>query len=155
VCRYWFRLYIFKFRIRTSIEELHKEEEALLDTIEDLKHQKYLLDQFTKTKVNLITDKVNQMFELARFKLFHTQVNGDIKETCEVMVNGVTYDGGLNNAMRINAGIDITNTLSKYYGIELFMFVDNSEAVTELKESASQQIQLIVSEQDKQLRLEV
>lgn len=141
-------------RIRTSIEELHKEEEALLDTIEDLKHQKYLLDQFTKTKVNLITDKVNQMFELARFKLFHTQVNGDIKETCEVMVNGVTYDGGLNNAMRINAGIDITNTLSKYYGIELFMFVDNSEAVTELKESESQQIQLIVSEPDKKLRME-
>lgn len=140
--------------IKKSIEEYHSKEDSLLDVIEELKHQQYLLDQFTKTKVNLITEKVNEMFDLARFKLFHTQVNGDIKETCEIMSDGITYDGGLNNAARINVGIDITNTLSTYYGIELFQFIDNAEAVTQLKESNSQQIQLIVSEADKELRME-
>lgn len=140
--------------IKKSIEEYHAKEDSLLDVIEELKHKQYLLDQFTKTKVNLITEKVNEMFDLARFKLFHTQVNGDIKETCEIMSDGITYDGGLNNAARINVGIDITNTLSKHYGIELFQFIDNAEAVTQLKESNSQQIQLIVSEDDKKLRME-
>lgn len=139
--------------IKNSIEEYHQKEDSLLDIIEELKHQQYLLDQFTKTKVNLITEKVNEMFDLARFKLFHTQVNGDIKETCEIMVDGVTYDGGLNNAMKINVGLDIIQTLSKHFKIEAPIFIDNSESVTQLKEVPAQQIQLIVSEADKSLRL--
>ncbi|SDK81645.1 AAA family ATPase [Lacicoccus qingdaonensis] len=142
-------------QLKQSIDDYRKEEESILDTIEDLKYRKHLIDQFTKTKVNLITEKVNSMFDLARFKLFHTQVNGDIKETCEIMVDGVTYDGGLNNAMRINAGLDIIGVLSKHFEVEAPCFVDNSEAVTQLKEIPSQQIQLIVSEPDKKLRLEV
>lgn len=140
--------------IKKSIEEYHQKEDSLLDIIEELKHQQYLLDQFTKTKVNLITEKVNEMFDMARFKLFHTQVNGDIKETCEIMVDGVTYDGGLNNAMKINVGLDIIQTLSKHFNIEAPIFIDNSESVTQLKEVPAQQIQLIVSEADKKLRLQ-
>ncbi|WP_250130178.1 hypothetical protein [Jeotgalicoccus sp. WY2] len=141
--------------IKKSIEEYHSKEDSLLDVIEELKHQQYLLDQFTKTKVNLITEKVNGMFDLARFKLFHTQVNGDIKETCEIMVDGVTYDGGLNNAMKINVGLDIIQTLSKHFNIEAPIFIDNSESVTQLKEVPAQQIQLVVSEADKRLRLRI
>lgn len=141
--------------IKKSIEEYHSKEDSLLDVIEKLKHKQYLLDQFTKTKVNLITDKVNEMFDLARFKLFHTQVNGDIKETCEIMVDGVTYDGGLNNAMKINVGLDIIQTLSKYFNVEAPIFIDNSESVTQLKEVPAQQIQLVVSEVDKKLSLTI
>lgn len=141
-------------QLKQSIEDYRKEEESILDTIEDLKYKKHLIDQFTKTKVNLITEKVNGMFDLARFKLFHTQVNGDIKETCEIMVDGVTYDGGLNNAMRINVGLDIIQTLSKHFGVESMIFIDNAEAVTQLKETEAQQVQLVVSEQDKNLRME-
>ncbi|WP_271401475.1 hypothetical protein [Salinicoccus roseus] len=142
-------------RIKASIMELHQEEERLLDLIEELKHDQHLVDEFTKTKVNLITEKVNGMFDLAQFKLFHTQVNGDIKETCEIMVDGVTYDGGLNNAMKLNVGVDICNTLSDHFNVEVFQFIDNSESVTELKRSVGQQIQLIVSERDKSLRMEL
>ncbi|GAB3062016.1 AAA family ATPase [Salinicoccus sesuvii] len=140
-------------RLKGSIEEYHQEEERLLDLIEKLKYDQYLLDEFTKTKVNLITEKVNQMFDLARFKLFHQQVNGDIKETCEIMVDGVTYDGGLNNAARINVGLDIVETLSNHFNVEAPIFIDNSESVTQLKEVPAQQIQLIVSEQDDKLKL--
>lgn len=140
-------------RIKSSIQEYHQEEDKLLDLIEDLKHQKYIIDEFTKTKVNLITEKVNGMFDLARFKLFHQQVNGDIKETCEIMVDGVTYDGGLNNAMRINVGLDIIQTLSKYFEVEAPIFIDNAESVTQLKNTEAQQIQLVVSTRDQTLRL--
>lgn len=138
--------------IKKSIQEYHQEEDKLLNLIEGLKHQKYIIDEFTKTKVNLITEKVNSMFDLARFKLFHQQVNGDIKETCEIMVDGVTYDGGLNNAMRINVGLDIIQTLSKHFEVEAPIFIDNAESVTQLKSTEAQQIQLVVSEIDKELR---
>ena len=32
-------------------------------------------------------------------------------------VDGVEYSGGLNNAARINVGLDIINTLSQHYKI--------------------------------------
>ena len=60
----------------------------------------------------------------------------------------------MNNAARINVGLDIINTLSEHYGITAPIFIDNAEAVTSLIQTAGQQIRLIVSEKDKQLRVE-
>ncbi len=60
---------------------------------------------------------------------------------------------GLNNGMRVNVGIDIINTLSRHYGIHVPLFIDNAEAVTRLEDSTSQVIRLVVSEEDKELRI--
>ncbi|WP_078370813.1 hypothetical protein, partial [Staphylococcus aureus] len=76
------------------------------------------------------------------------------EETCSTTVNGVEYDSGLNNASRINVGLDIINTLSKHFKVTAPIFIDNAESVTELIKTESQQIQLIVNEQDKKLRME-
>ena len=138
-----------------EIEKLRTQEDTLRSTIEDLQYQLYLLDQFTVTKVNLITEKVNSMFKLAKFKMFNKQVNGELKETCEITVDGVSFDKGLNNAARINVGLDIIETISNYYNTFAPIFIDNSESVTDVFETTSQQIKLVVSEDDKQLRMEL
>ncbi|MFP3381455.1 hypothetical protein SB767_34615, partial [Bacillus sp. SIMBA_069] len=54
-----------------------------------------------------------------------------------------------------NVGLDIINTLSEHYGITAPIFVDNAEAVTKMIDTSTQVISLIVSEKDKQLRVEV
>ena len=46
------------------------------------------------------------------------------------------------------------NTLSAYYGFVAPIWLDNSEAVTQLLETKGQQIKLYVSEADKALRIE-
>ncbi|EXQ65605.1 hypothetical protein V760_02867, partial [Staphylococcus aureus F23613] len=51
-------------------------------------------------------------------------------------------------------GLDIINTLSKHFKVTAPIFIDNAESVTELIKTESQQIQLIVNEQDKKLRME-
>lgn len=86
--------------------------------------------------------------------MFDVQVNGGVVETCETLFDGVPYSGGLNNAARINVGLDIINTLSEHYGFTAPIFVDNREAVTKLIETRGQVISLIVSEPDKKLRVE-
>ena len=73
---------------------------------------------------------------------------------CETTYNGVPYSGGLNNAARINTGLDIINTLSEHYGFVAPIFVDNREAVTQLIETKAQVISLVVSKPDKVLRVE-
>ncbi|KIL73724.1 AAA family ATPase [Bacillus badius] len=136
------------------IHELEAQERQLAAEYEDLEQQLYLTEEFIRTKVNLLEEKINSKFKYARFKLFETQINGGLTEVCKTTFSGVPYDSGLNNAAKINVGLDIINTLSQHYNFLAPIFVDNAEAVTKLIDSDSQLISLVVSEKDKQLRVE-
>ena len=136
------------------IEELAAEQKTLAAEFERLESELYLTEQFIRTKVNMLENRINSKFKYARFKLFDVQINGGVNECCETTYNGVPYSGGLNNAARINAGLDIINTLSEHYGFVAPIFVDNREAVTELIETKAQVISLVVSKPDKALRVE-
>ena len=130
------------------------EEKKLSKQYAELEKQDFLCEEFIKSKVELMEEKINSKFELARFKMFSEQVNGGIKEVCETTYNGVPYSD-LNNGMKINIALDIIRTLSKHYETYLPCFIDNAESITRLLDTGSQMIRLIVSEKDKQLRVEV
>lgn len=136
------------------IKELEAQEKKLATEFEELEHQLYLTEEFIRTKVDLLEERINSKFKYARFKLFEEQINGGLKEVCETTFEGVPYSGGLNNAARINVGLDIINTLSAHYDVQATIFVDNAESVTKLIDIDSQVISLVVSEQDKELRIE-
>ncbi|MCY7570982.1 AAA family ATPase [Bacillus pumilus] len=135
------------------IEELKEEERKMADDYNEVEQQSFLIEEFIRTKMSLMEERINSKFKYARFKLFEEQVNGGLTETCETLYEGVPYSKGLNNAARINVGLDIINTLNEHYGISAPIFVDNSEAVTNLIDVNAQVISLIVSKQDKQLRV--
>lgn len=139
--------------IEDNIKELKESEATARRNIEELQYQKYLLDKFTVARVNLITNKVNDMFDVARFKMFKEKVDGELEETCLITVDGIAYDEGLNNAMRINVGLDIIETISKYYNSFAPIFIDNAESVTDVYDTTSQQIRLAVKEDEAELRL--
>jgi len=136
------------------ITELREEERKLAGEFEKLEHELFLTEEFTRTKVSLLESKINSKFKYARFRLFEEQINGGLKDVCKTLFNGVPYEGGLNNAARINVGLDIINTLGQHYGFSAPIFVDNAEAVTQLIDTDAQVIRLVVSEGDKKLRLE-
>ncbi|MRG86977.1 hypothetical protein [Salinibacillus xinjiangensis] len=136
------------------IAELEKQEEQLAKEYEELEKELYLTEEFIRTKVDLLEEKINSKFKYARFNLFKQNINGGLEEICDTTFEGVPYDSGLNNAARINVGLDIIDTLSKHYGVQAPIFVDNAESVTKLIDIDSQVISLVVSESDKQLRVE-
>jgi len=136
------------------IRELKEQERKLAAEYENLESELYLTEQFIRSKVKLLEDKINSRFQHARFKLFDVQVNGAVVETCETLYKGVPYPD-LNGAAKINIGLDIINTLSEFYGFSAPIFIDNREAVTRLIDTKAQVISLIVSEKDKKLRVEI
>jgi len=143
-----------KEKAEERIEELSAQEKELAGKYEEFEHQLYLMEDFDRAKVDLVESKINDHFELAEFKLFEELVNGGLKDTCETLYNGVPYSSGLNNGSRINVGLDIINTLSKHYGFRAPVFVDNAESVVNILDINSQMIKLIVSGEDKELRVE-
>jgi len=135
------------------IKQLMAEEKKLANEYAAFEQQDFLCEEFIKRKVDLLEEKINAKFELARFKLFEEQINGGIKEVCETMYNGVPYSD-LNNGIKINIGLDIIRTLSDHYGLYFPIMIDNAESITKLLDTESQMIRLVVSEPDKQLRVE-
>ena len=126
------------------IAELKDEERKLAETLAKVEKEEFQCEAFIKAKVKLMEDSINEKFKYVSFKLFNTLVNGAVEECCVATVNGVPFDS-VNNAGKINAGIDIINTLCNHYGVNATVFIDNAESVNELLECESQVIRLIVS----------
>lgn len=138
---------------KKRIEELRKHERDIADRILDMEKKQYLIEEFIKTKVNILESSINSKFKYARFKMFNVLVNGALEECCETLVDGVPF-ADANTASKINIGLDIINTLTKYYGITAPIFIDNRESVNDLIETDSQIVNLVVSK-DKRLKVEV
>lgn len=139
-------------KLEKRIKELEKEEKNLAKLYEDQQKIIYLCEEYTRTYVKLVSDKINESFNLVKFKLFETQINGGILETCEATYKGVPYSD-LNNAAKINAGLDVINTLSNKLDLKVPIFIDNAESVNELIETDTQIIRLVVSK-DKELKID-
>lgn len=140
-------------KTKLRIEELQNEEENISMKIQELEGEQYALEEFTKTKVELLENAINSKFEIVKFRLFDTQINGGLIECCDTLVNGVPYSD-VNNAHKILAGLDIINTLIKFYNTSAPIFIDNRESINEIYPINTQIISLIVTT-DSQLRIEV
>jgi len=142
------------------ISELEKQEQDLGKQYEEAKFALYLCEKFSRVKAALLTDKINDRFRSVSFQLFSKNITNDgIEDVCEVLIP--TVDSRripfaiANNAARINAGLEIIGVLGEHYDIQLPVFVDNAESVTRINSINSQLIRLVVSENDKKLRLEL
>lgn len=135
------------------IAQLEEEQIDIASKVLELEGQEYLAEQFIRTKVDMLESRINSKFSQVNFKMFNEQINGALVECCDTLIKGVPFQDA-NNAAKINAGMDIINTLTAHYGITAPIFVDNREAVNRLIPTDSQVINLIVS-QDKTLRVEV
>lgn len=137
---------------RKRVEELKEDAKNAAKCLEAIENMLYLIDEYSRYKTRFVEDSINSMFRIARFRLFREQANGGVEDRCDVVYDGVPYIN-VNNGAKINVGIDIINTLSKSYGVTVPLFVDNAESVTKIESSDSQIIRLVVSENDKELRI--
>jgi DNA repair exonuclease SbcCD ATPase subunit len=136
------------------IEELKKEERKLAKKYEELEREMALCEQFEKTRAELLESKVNNLFEMAEFKLFEVYQNGSIKPTCRTLYKGVPYNTNLNSGHQTLVGIDIINTLAEHYDFRAPIFADNCESITNEIKTKSQLIQLVARKGVKELRIE-
>ena len=139
--------------INHRILELENQQQKLVAEKNALDEASFLMDEFIKAKVNMLEENINSRFKLARFKMFNVMLNGNVEECCETTYKGVPYSS-MNNAARINVGLDIINALTSYYKVNAPVFIDNAEAVTEFVPVNSQTIKLIVDESKPQLTVE-
>ena len=137
---------------KQRVDQLREDARNSAACLEAIEKMLYLMEEYSRYKTRFVEDSINGLFRIARFRLFREQANGGVEDRCDVVHDGVPYIS-VNNGMKINLGIDIINTLSTAYGVKVPLFVDNAESVTQLEHCGSQIIRLVVSEYDKELRV--
>ena len=144
--------YTLNADIQKRVIELENQQQKLAAEKNLLDETSFLIDEFVKAKVDMLEESINSHFEYARFKLFNVLVNGNIEECCETNYKGVPYRS-MNNAARMNVGLDIINALTSYYKVNAPVFIDNAEAVTDFIKCNSQTIKLFVDPDFKELTM--
>lgn len=137
-------------KVKDRIAELEEEQKSIGQKIAEQEQMIDLTESFIRAKMNMISEKINEKFGgKVTFKLFETQINNGIKETCECQWNGKS---DMSNGEKIVAGLYIIKALSELYSVSCPVFVDNSEAISDgnFPDMDSQVIELRVSN-DKEL----
>lgn len=115
-------------QIDDRIAELQMQQREVAQKVSDAEKMLYTLEQFIRFKMDRVSESINAKFDGVSFKLFENQINGGLKETCELTVHGVPY-GSLNNGHKIVAGLKIIKALQELYGVSVCAWIDNAESV--------------------------
>jgi DNA repair exonuclease SbcCD ATPase subunit len=134
------------------VQELEDQEGTMAQQLATLEGTEYTILQFEKAQMDELENRINDRFKIVKFKMFKQNINGGEEPCCITLVNGVPYPD-VNTAGKIQAGLDIINTLSSHYGVQAPVWVDNRESVTNLPETECQLINLIVNEHAPKLTL--
>lgn len=138
---------------KKRILELEEEYKCCQYELARLEGVEFTIQQFCKARIEHVESRINGMFKLVRFKMYEQQINGGEIETCEATVDGVPFSD-LNNAMKINAGLDIINAICRANGIVAPIFIDNRESVSDIVSTQSQIVNLIVDANCKTLKIQ-
>jgi len=132
-----------------DIEEKEKAIEENTKTYSEAFKIETQAEKFEKIKASMVEDKINNAFEYVGFKLFEEQINGGIKPTCVITVDGIPYND-VNSAGKIHAGLDIIKKLQSKLHIQAPIFMDNAECLSswEIDMNGTQMIRFFVAKNE-------
>lgn len=127
------------------IEELNQQKKELQKAKAQLQGKEDLIADFERAKMDEVERRVNALFQFVKFKMYRQQIEDEKQVAdCVCYIDGVRY-ADKNNAGKINAGLDVINTLSAFHKVNAPIFIDNAESVNEFIPVASQLITLVVT----------
>ena len=141
-------------RIITLIDGINEEQKSLVSQLSELERREDIARQYQDRQNAILEQRVNEHFQIVRWRMFRTVNNGGEpfqEPYCECYVDGMAYHDGLNQAARLNAGLDIINALCIHYSVSAPIVLDNAESTINILPTVGQQIRLQVADTDLQL----
>ena len=136
-------------RISELIEKAKQDKESYQNQLDELDEKLDLANEYNKKSCQLLEENVNGHFSYVKWSMFTQDLDGNMKPYCECYHDGVPYSR-LNGAAKVNAGIDIANTFSRFYQVSAPMVLDECESVNDpIYSGEQQQIRLKVTTDDK------
>lgn len=140
-------------KYNTNNNDLLKQQSEASIKIVDLKGELSAITKFQKVKMSLVEESVNSEFEIVKFRLWEIYNNGNDKECCTILLNGVPFSD-LSTAQKTHAGLDIIKRLQVEANVELPLFIDNRESVIDIPDMPNQIINMIVDKDCLELKID-
>lgn len=116
-------------KIDERIEELRQMQVENAQVIANETRKLDLLQEYNRTKIKMLTDSINEYFDVVKWVMFQQQINGAYAEVCIPTVDGTSYDGLLNHGAKILTEIDICMAFQKANKVELPICIDDTESL--------------------------
>lgn len=81
-------------------------------------------------KNTMLQESVNKHFDIISWKLWDTQRNGEYKDACVPLINGLDYRDEQNTATQIFAKIDVLNGFQKFFNLDYPIILDYAESLS-------------------------
>lgn len=118
-------------KAQDRVDELKEEQRNVSQLLADCQKELDLLRDFQKAKCDMLTDKINSMFKFVKWRLFKQNLTDDnFQEVCDPMIENEPYGRRLNHGSRALAELDICNTFQNIHGVNLPVFIDDSESLS-------------------------
>lgn len=116
-------------RLDERIGQLKEEQKVVGQNVLKQERMIALLEDYSKAKIALLEDSVNQYFSLIKWKFFETQINGGMSEVCRATVNGIDHDTLLNKSDKLLCQLDLVRGFQKANNVSLPCMQDDMESV--------------------------
>lgn len=141
-------------KIQSLIAGINDEQKELVRQLSELERKEDVANRYQDRQNAILEERINEHFSLVKWRMFRTVNNGGDpfdEPYCECYVDGVAYHDGLNQAARLNAGLDICNALCKHYNVSAPIIIDNSESSLNILSTTGQQLRLEVFDSELQI----
>lgn len=143
-------------RIDTEVENLTAKQREISQEIAHIEKGLLLLKDFERKKAEMLESDINGNFEIVKVRMFEPQQNGELKDVCQITIDGESYDRNLNHGTKILAEIDICQAFQKKYDVCLPIIVDDCESLDDWRvPNIENQLITIKRSDDKELKIEV
>ena len=135
------------------VSELNEELKSLGQVQADIEKNIDTVLNFSIQKNKALAEKINPYFKHFQFSFLDYSIDGNPVETCKMICNGVNYFDGLNYSDKILCDIDLLRGLQALNGLNLPIFVDNSESVNTTRLPSAEQQMIVLRVTDDDLRV--
>lgn len=111
------------------VAELNEELKSLGQVQADIEKNIDTVLNFSIQKNKALAEKINPYFKHFQFSFLDYTIEGNPVETCKMICNGIDYNSGLNHSDKILCEVDLLNGLQEMNGLNLPIWIDDSESV--------------------------
>lgn len=112
-----------------QVAELNEELKSLGQVQADIEKNIDTVLNFSIQKNKALAEKINPYFKHFQFSFLDYTIEGNPVETCKMICNGIDYNSGLNHSDKILCEVDLLNGLQEMNGLNLPIWIDDSESV--------------------------
>ena len=85
---------------------------------------------YEQEKADIVGKRVNKFFDKCKVSMFSEKKDGSLAPNCVITMDG-RKSATLNKEGTITAGIDVSDAFCRFYGLNLPLFVDDNESLSD------------------------